>query len=111
MLDQDLQDATLTRRPDVGDPWCDHTTRSLRRAQPPPASQQRPPTSEIRFWGYLALTGLLATLVPLTAALGARLVDSTGSRVLAGLAITLITALAVTASGAATDAAHETLRD
>lgn len=111
MLHQDVEDPALSRRPELGDPWCDPVARTLRRAQPPPADRRSVLGAELRFWGCLVVTALLATLIPITAAVGANLVDSTGSRILAGIAIMAVTASAVAASGAATDAAHMLGRD
>ena len=82
-------------------PWIEPTTRALRRAQPPPAPRKERVRHDLRFWGYFALTAVLATLVPVTAALGVNIADSTWFRVLVAIAISAAAALAVLASSCA----------
>jgi hypothetical protein len=105
MLHQHTQDPTLVRRTGR----TEHRTElrgdlavlALRRAQPPPTGWRSTTRREPRFWGYLALTAVLATLVPVTAAVGVNIADSGWFRVLVAIAISAAAALAVLASSAA----------
>jgi hypothetical protein len=107
MLDQHPRGLSPIHRIASTQPWIEPTARALRRAQPPPA----PPTPRAaetervrrsrRFWGYFALTVVLATMVPVTAAIGVNIADSTWFRVLVAIAISAAAALAVLTSSCA----------
>ena len=69
------------------------------------------PRRELRFWGYLTLTLVLATLIPVTAAVGVNIADSAWFRVLVAIAISAAAALAVVAAaGASVQAAPKAPR-
>jgi hypothetical protein len=92
-------------RPAVTQPWIEPSLRALSRGQPPPAGSKARLRREGRFWGYLLLAVVLATLVLVIAGVAAGVADSTGFRLLVAFAIPVVAGLAVAASGKSTDAA------
>ena len=100
---------TRRRRPAVAEPWCGPAVRVLRRGQPPPTGWRPGVRRELRFWAYLAFAALLATLIPITATLGADIANSTAFRLVVACAIPVVTGLTLAASGA-TGAAPKTSR-
>lgn len=101
MLDQHTRSPSPIHRIASTQPWIEPTARALRRAQPPPASKKERVRRDRRFWGYLALTAVLAALVPVAAAVGVNIADSGWFRLLLAIAISAAAALAVLASSCA----------
>jgi hypothetical protein len=101
---------TRSHWPADAEPWCDPAVRVLRRGQPPPTGWRPGVRRELRFWGYLAFAALLATLIPITATLGADVANSTAFRLVVACAIPVVTGLTLAASGAPTGAAPKTSR-
>ena len=106
---QRQHEPTRGHRPADAEPWCGPAVRVLRRGQPPPTGWRPGVRRELRFWGYLALAALLATLVPITATLGAEIANSTAFRLAVACAIPVVMGLTLAASGA-TGAAPKTSR-